>query len=189
MKRLIEQRVPINHANKKGDTALIRAAWKGEVLAVRLLLEQKADMNHTNMAGLNALLTASLHDQRSCLKILLQFNSPVDTIDITGRTALMTLSEYRGPRGINWEGVELLLKKGANTNLNLPVHVSNSTLGTSVLTIPERVGDKLILAAATQNLHSVTQLLLEKGANANHSEIGRAVQQECRDRSRMPSSA
>lgn len=31
MARLIELGVPVNHANKKGDTALIRAAWKGEV--------------------------------------------------------------------------------------------------------------------------------------------------------------
>eukprot|EP00456_Euglypha_rotunda_P040315 TRINITY_DN31126_c0_g1_i4.p1 TRINITY_DN31126_c0_g1~~TRINITY_DN31126_c0_g1_i4.p1 ORF type:complete len:105 (+),score=25.80 TRINITY_DN31126_c0_g1_i4:80-394(+) len=28
-----------------------------------------------------------------------------------------------------------------------------------------------------------------KGSNCDHTQIGRAVQQECRDRSRMPSSA
>eukprot|EP00456_Euglypha_rotunda_P035960 TRINITY_DN27676_c0_g1_i2.p1 TRINITY_DN27676_c0_g1~~TRINITY_DN27676_c0_g1_i2.p1 ORF type:complete len:146 (-),score=14.23 TRINITY_DN27676_c0_g1_i2:10-426(-) len=40
-----------------------------------------------------------------------------------------------------------------------------------------------------QNIDAIDQFLVQTGQSRYITEIGRAVQQECRDRSRMPSSA
>ncbi len=48
LQKLIEHKVPVDHANKEGETALLRAAWKGESNALRLLLDRGASLKHTN---------------------------------------------------------------------------------------------------------------------------------------------
>eukprot|EP00457_Paulinella_chromatophora_P003314 gb/GEZN01003321.1/.p1 GENE.gb/GEZN01003321.1/~~gb/GEZN01003321.1/.p1 ORF type:complete len:567 (-),score=102.32 gb/GEZN01003321.1/:413-2113(-) len=148
MKRLIERSVPIDHANKKGDTALTRASWKGELGAVRLLLDHGADMGHINLARCTALITACMHDQRNCAKELILRGSPLDVKDANGKTALLYLAEHKGPT-LFWEGIELIVRR---------------------LSQLEKAAYRILIQAAALNMFSVSQALLEKGANVNYVE-------------------
>jgi ankyrin repeat protein len=56
MRELLDRRVDINHANKKGETALIRACERGLLSSVMLLLDRGADMTKVTKEKRNALI-------------------------------------------------------------------------------------------------------------------------------------
>jgi hypothetical protein len=137
---LEKQTIPIDHMNKKGETALIRAAWKGELAALLLLLEKGASPSIINSNGCTALIMACKCNNRSCVRALIEFGgSPIDCVDENGLTALAYLALWapQPPNNSNssqnqnetepyWEGMELLLQ--LNARIDIPPNVANLLL-------------------------------------------------------------
>eukprot|EP00457_Paulinella_chromatophora_P002485 gb/GEZN01002490.1/.p1 GENE.gb/GEZN01002490.1/~~gb/GEZN01002490.1/.p1 ORF type:complete len:712 (-),score=73.83 gb/GEZN01002490.1/:231-2366(-) len=150
MTHLLELGVELNHANKKGDTALIRAAWKGEAEAVKLLLDRGAYVEVVNEMGCTALLMAALHGNRQCIKILIERQADVNKADRQGKTVLSHIASTSGSHGsIYWEGVELVVSRGADLNR------------------PPQLGNKLLLAACKQNEAAAAKALTLAKADIN----------------------
>jgi ankyrin repeat protein len=146
----------IDHCNKKGDTPLIRAAWKGELEALTLLLDHGANPTICNKVGCTALIMACMHNNRACVKRLLERDtSPLNAVDDSGRSAFAYLALYAptGGHGLAeepyWEGMEMMLER----------HVRIDT--------PPNIGNLLLCRAANINQVHLADLLLHEGADIN----------------------
>ena len=86
-------------SNKKGDTAIIRAAWKGELEALQLLIDRGADVSRRNGNGCTALLMAAMHNNRACFEALLsqpacRSAGVLNATDDNGNNALFYLASF-----------------------------------------------------------------------------------------------
>lgn len=159
MQLLLEKQcIHIDHVNKKSESALIRAAWKGELEALKLLLDHGANPNIVNKAGCTALIVACMHNNRACVKELIEREtSPINVVDETGRSAFAYLALY-APIGGGlveepyWHGMELLLERHARIDT------------------PPNMGNLLLCRAANINQVRLASLLLEEGADINFSD-------------------
>eukprot|EP00456_Euglypha_rotunda_P024784 TRINITY_DN20201_c0_g1_i5.p1 TRINITY_DN20201_c0_g1~~TRINITY_DN20201_c0_g1_i5.p1 ORF type:complete len:250 (-),score=38.33 TRINITY_DN20201_c0_g1_i5:12-722(-) len=141
------------------------------------VVERPGNIDKRDTGGLSALSWAAAFGRKEAAQILCEGKANVDLLTQAGATPLFIASENG-----NHEIVAILAKHKAS--LNLPKKLSGST--------------PLIRATEKGNTE-VVRTLLHFGADptltdlngktALTREIGRAVQQECRDRSRMPSSA
>ena len=66
----IENGMDVNARYGDGDTALLRAAWRGEWAVVRLLVEHGADVNAQNNNGDTALSFAKLSGSQEIVDLL-----------------------------------------------------------------------------------------------------------------------
>ena len=71
LKSLLEQGVPVNLTNTKGDTLLILAAYHEHEEVVRVLLEAGADLNRLNDREQTALVCAVFRDNPAIARLLL----------------------------------------------------------------------------------------------------------------------
>jgi ankyrin repeat protein len=148
----------IDHVNKKGESALIRAAWKGELAALTLLLDHGANPNLINKAGCTALIVACMHNNRACVKLLIEREtSPINHVDESGRSAFAYLALYApvGGGAVEepfWAGMEMLLERHARIDT------------------PPNMGNLLLCRAANINQIRLASLLLEQGADINFSD-------------------
>ena len=157
MQRLLEkQSISIDHRNKKGDSALIRAAWKGELEALHLLVQRGADVTLRNASGCTALLMAAMHNNRQCFAALLQHpqaHSILSAVDETGNNALFYLASFSplhssasAPREEPyWEGMNALIARGVG------------------LHTPPNMGNLLLCRAANNGRLDTVKALLERG--------------------------
>ena len=79
------------------NTALIKAALKGQEKCVEVLIQAGADVNRQNKNGDTALLLASKKRQNSCCKLLIQSGADVNVQNKNREVALWFLmaKEYR----------------------------------------------------------------------------------------------
>src|SRR2546423_584982 len=96
MEKLLEKMtIPIDHVNKKGDSALIRAAWKGETATLQLLMKQSSKFDINYLEKTNKMRNAlQSHIQigesnPEIVKLLLDCGINLDHQDQEGNTALL----------------------------------------------------------------------------------------------------
>jgi hypothetical protein len=85
----------INARNKHGNTALMKAAFKGYYSVVRLLLGAGAHVNVENVYGNTALMKACHRGHFRVAKLLLEAGADVNATDKDGATALMRAERIR----------------------------------------------------------------------------------------------
>lgn len=109
---LLEHGSDIQAFNIAGWTALMNAAYKGQVAAVRLLLDNGATMTAQDPAGFgeSALHCAAIAGQTKVARALLQGGADVDAKSVSGATPLHSAVVR------SLELSELLLEKGADIN-------------------------------------------------------------------------
>ena len=67
----------MNILNKYGETALLKAAYRGHAKVVQQLLESGADTTPTSTAGLSALSAAVGQGHLEVAKALVMFDAPL----------------------------------------------------------------------------------------------------------------
>jgi ankyrin repeat protein len=113
-KFLLERGADIHQVNDKvfrGRTALMGAAWAGQVESVKLLLAHNAEVNAADTGKETALFKAAYNGHAEVAGILLENGADIDARDYRGNTPLLHAAS-RGHAGV----VELLLKRGAEVN-------------------------------------------------------------------------
>jgi ankyrin repeat protein len=93
-----------------GDTALHRAAARGQVQAVRLLLARGASVNAVDDEGTTPLVAAAYRGHRQVVKLLLERGAAVDAQEMRYRLSSLTHAVGRNDK----ELVKLLLRYGAD---------------------------------------------------------------------------
>jgi peptidoglycan hydrolase-like protein with peptidoglycan-binding domain len=101
-----------NLSSEDDATALMYAAWAGDVVSVKLLLQSGAAPNHKNLDGKTALMAASATGQSEIAKLLLEAGADPDLQALKGWTALM-YAVWRDQT----EVVRLLLRHRANISI------------------------------------------------------------------------
>jgi ankyrin repeat protein len=95
---------------EQGDTALHRAAARGQAEAVKLLLERGAEVDAVDDEGTTPLLGATYRGHHEVVKLLLEQGAAVDAQEMRFRVSALTHAVGRNDR----ELVRLLLNYGAN---------------------------------------------------------------------------
>ncbi|XP_058528998.1 ankyrin repeat and SAM domain-containing protein 6 isoform X2 [Ochotona princeps] len=172
---LLRRGASVNSRNHYGWSALMQAARFGHVNVAHLLLDHGADANAQNRLGASVLTVASRGGHLGVVKLLLEAGAFVDPPNSSGEqpgsgdsrnelldiTALMAAIQH-GHEAV----VRLLMEWGADSNRVAP------TVGWS----------PLMLAALAGRL-SITQQLVEKGANPDHlSVLGKTAFEVALDR-------
>lgn len=138
---LLEHGAHVDAVNEEGDSALIIACAQGDVGIVRLLLNHGAQVDLRNSFGCFPLM----YSQATCIPLLVQYGANVnECCEPSGMTPLMA-SCQRG----DLQAVTSLLKHGSQINAK---DVEGHT--------------PLVFAVLRQN-HTILNLLLSKGADAN----------------------
>ena len=89
LESLLEQGMPANLLNDKGDSLLMLAAYHGHADATRVLLAHGGDTAHANDRGQLPLGAATFKGDRDIVEALLDGGASVDGAGPDGRTALM----------------------------------------------------------------------------------------------------
>ena len=82
-------------ANMPGMTALMLAAYLGDVPAARLLLRRGASVGLVNCYGRTSLMLACMRGHEEIVKLLLSVDVPTDVVDTSGRDSI-TWADERG---------------------------------------------------------------------------------------------
>ncbi len=129
----------------RGETALIAAATRGDMLIAKTLIDGGADINAKATNGANALIRALEHKHEDISALLLtKPNLDLNTQRADGTTALMIYAaREKEPQ------VAQLLERGANVNLQ------------------DAEGDTALHRASQSGSLKITQMLLDKSANPN----------------------
>ena len=100
------------HKNKKGETALMRAASKGFNSIVRLLVERGAKVDTTNeITECVALTYAAVNNELEAAKILIENNAVIQHKNKFGETALMFAAAHNAVYVMS-----LLMENDVNVN-------------------------------------------------------------------------
>jgi ankyrin repeat protein len=144
-KRLIEyliDKIDINQANNKGDTALMIAAQKGELELVEKLIELGADKEAKTAEGFTALMTAVHSGKLEIVEKLIELGADKEAKTAEGITALMDAA-FNG----KLEVVEKLIELGADKEAKTAI------------------GFTSLMAAAYLGEHEIVKKLIELGAD------------------------
>ena len=163
-----------------GFTALLFAARKGCLECVKALLQRGAHIDYTDPEGVTALLTAVNNFNFDTAAYLLAHGANPDLWDWWGRSALWCAVDLNTvPRGgrpdmptldktSSLTMIELLLKAGANPNLQLkllpPFRAVGADRGADTML---SIGSTPLLRAAKAGDAAAIKLLLAHGANPN----------------------
>ena len=109
---MLDRQAEIDAQDKKGQTALMMAAFTGNYSCVNILLDKNADINKQDNNGATALIMSLSVGRPDVAKILLDAQAAVDTQDNNGATALMMAAKYSLD-----DVIKLLLNKGANIDI------------------------------------------------------------------------
>ncbi|MEO8024953.1 MAG: ankyrin repeat domain-containing protein [Bryobacteraceae bacterium] len=146
---LLERHPQVDAQDKRGRTALLRAAAEGKDDALRLLLAAKADPNHKSTEGSTPLLTATTYGRISSAKLLLDAGAQVDLADAAGSTPLMIASEGTAYLPNNLPLAEVFLDRKA------------------ALETQDSRGRTALYRAAAEGKTDVVRALLARKANPN----------------------
>ena len=147
------------HSNKKGDTAIIRAAWKGELEALQLLIDRGADVTRRNANGCTALLMAAMHNNRACFDALLaqpacRVPGVLNATDDNGNNALFYLASF-SPLHPTAASREQPFWPGMNELVALGI----------ALDTPPNMGNLLLCRAANNGRLDTVQRLCSRGSD------------------------
>jgi ankyrin repeat protein len=109
LRRLVENGLPPNLRNHKGDTLLMLASYHGHLDASRALLELGADPNIVNDNGQTPLAGAGFKGNVAMAELLIAHGADVNAAGPDGKTALMFAAMFN-----RTAIVELLLGHGAD---------------------------------------------------------------------------
>ncbi|MBI2686622.1 MAG: ankyrin repeat domain-containing protein [Acidobacteria bacterium] len=146
---LIDKGAKIDLEDKRGRTALYRAAAGGKADAVRLLLAKRADPNHKDADGSTPLLQAIHYGHSAVLPILIGAGAQVELADSHGTRPLMLAAEGTPYVANNAPLVTTLLANGA------------------VVEAQDERGRTALYRAAAEGKEQAMRLLLEKKANTD----------------------
>ena len=132
--------IGVDVVNDCSWTALIFAACRGHLLAVKILLAKGANPNVADTFNATALMWAARNNYPEILTALLDAGALINAVDYDGRTALMLAA-----RAGNVESVRILLSRKADVALEA------------------KNGMKAIDLAQGKNHNAVVLLLEEKG--------------------------
>ncbi|HEY7617454.1 MAG TPA: ankyrin repeat domain-containing protein, partial [Terriglobales bacterium] len=178
---LLERGADIHQVNDKvfrGRTALIGAAWAGQVEAVKLLLAHNADVNAEAAGKETALFKAAYNGHAEMAGILLENGADIDARDSRGNTPLLHAAS-RGHAGV----VEVLLDRGAEVNAKnqqdwnaLMQACTVGHLGTAKLLVARKsevnlsgkeAGATPLMLACWRDSVALVDLLLQSGADVH----------------------
>lgn len=128
--------------------AFVKAAYDGDVVAVKLFLGAGMSVNAKAEGGAMAILSASLKGHNEVIKLLLANGADVNSTDANGISALI-LSIHSG----NVEAFKTLLESGPDPNRS-PVK-----------------GLTPLMTAASEGQTDMMELLLAKGASLNATNL------------------
>jgi ankyrin repeat protein len=78
MRFCLKQGADVNSADERGNTALMMAAWKGNIECVNRVIKHGANVNATNQIGATALMWAAWDGRSACVKLLLKNGADVN---------------------------------------------------------------------------------------------------------------
>lgn len=161
--KLLRDGIDVNVTDSNGKTALIFAAQKGHVEAVKCLLNNpQIKIDQQDNFGSTALMFAAQENKCSIINILLENGADINKSNLNGNTALM----FAATEG-HTDAVQCLL-----VNPNITINQQNKAGITA-----------LILAVTVDNCSNIN-VLLENGADINKSTLNgntaliRAVDEE-----------
>ena len=108
---LIRERADVNAAQSDGTTALMWAAYHGDVELVETLLRRGAEPNLVNDYGASALSEASKKGDADVIALLLEAEADPNIANAEGQTPLMNVA-----RTGNVAAAQLLIEAGADPN-------------------------------------------------------------------------
>jgi ankyrin repeat protein len=108
LKPLLDQGLPANISNERGDSYLMLASYHGHLDAARLLLEHGADPEMRNDQGQTPIAGAAFKGDLAMLRLLLDHGADVEGASPDGKTALMLAAMFN-----RTEALDLLLERGA----------------------------------------------------------------------------
>ncbi|MGM7668896.1 ankyrin repeat domain-containing protein [Microbacterium sp. A93] len=85
---VLDQGVPVNLANHKGDTLLILATYNNHPALVKALLERGAEVNRLNARGQSALSCAVFIQSEESVRALLAAGADPDEGPVSARAAV-----------------------------------------------------------------------------------------------------
>ena len=88
IKELIKKGADVNAQYKYGETALMTAAYNGEIDVAKCLFENGADVNASSKYGKTALMIAATWGQIEVVKYLAKCGADLEAEDKDGKTAL-----------------------------------------------------------------------------------------------------
>ena len=125
---LLEQGLPPNLRNERGDSLLMLACYHSHAAAARALLERGADPEIMNDGGQTPLAGAAFKGDLAIATLLLDNGARVDNAGPNGKTALMFAAMFN-----RVDMAKLLLARGAD-----PFHLD--TDGNSIPDAARRMG-------------------------------------------------
>jgi len=109
---LAQPELRLDLRNAEGETGLMMAALKGQLVWVQILLDRGARLDAIEPGSWTALHYAACGPEPRILQLLLARGAPIDGRSPNGSTALMMAARY-GPEG----AVDALLRQGADPRL------------------------------------------------------------------------
>lgn len=134
--RYVDEGVPVDLANERGDTLLMLAAYNGHAAAVRALLKRGARPDLQNAHGQTPLAGAAFKGDATVAQVLLEYGAAVDGPCADGRTPLMYAAMFD-----RVEVVQLLLQRGADRRYRDPGGASARDLAVTMGAV--RVAERL----------------------------------------------
>lgn len=179
---LLDRRSPIDHRAYDGNSALSAALLEGHAEVAELLMRRGADTDVRDAEGRPLLYLLVLEGRLEMATLLIEKGGvPLESRDSEGRTAIHVAS---------WQGcveiLDLLLKHGANPNAQdtegrPPMHsvawTGHADVGRRLLAaggvnidLACRQGATALSIAAQVGHANIVAMLLERGANPNHTD-------------------
>ena len=111
VRRLLENGADINSKDEYGQTALMKAAHRGQVELIRLLIENGAELNTTAKYNLSALMLSLIAGHPDVARLLIEAGADVNLRSNMNFYSALHLAENAGYREI----VALLKQRGATS--------------------------------------------------------------------------
>ncbi len=159
----------VNAKDKRGDTALIRAARVGHADRIKALIAAGADVNAKDEDGITALMQAAFYTNADIVKALIAAGADVNARDKNGKTALMLAATTEA--GGQVRTVQTTAAEAAAENANVVIG------GAVQVGWPDCV-EALVAAGADLNAkdtHGKTALALAQSARSGCVAILRAA--------------
>ena len=131
----------VNARYRRDNTALMWAAWVGNLDIVKLLVEAKAELDLQNRIGYTALIKAVWMGRQDVVEFLISVGVKLDMQDDAGKTALMWAA-WIG----HWGIVRALVNAGAN------------------ISIPDDNGATAVMFAVSEDHTYIANYLIKAGA-------------------------
>lgn len=106
---LAQPAVDVDALNSAGESALMMAALKGDLVGLGVLLERGA---RVNQSGWSALHYAATGPEQQAVRLLLDRGADINALSPNGSTALMMAAQYGAEAS-----VKLLLERGADARI------------------------------------------------------------------------